>query len=117
VKRQHHRPRPGWERIVAEQGMCFGTPARDASGADRNYWDESVHYVFDMDEVLALEAQVEVLHSMCLDAVEHVVLAAKYAIAEFVSDKPGRKVGSDPRQLSFSIFNLEFVVTPSDGPP
>ena len=35
----------------------------------------------------------------------------------FVSDKPGRKVGSDPRQLSFSVFNLEFVVTPSDGPP
>lgn len=34
----------------------------------------------------------------------------------FVSDKAGRKVGSDPRQLSFSIFNLEFVVTPSDGP-
>ena len=34
-----------------------------------------------------------------------------------VSDKPGRKVGSDPRQLSFSVFNLEFVVTPSDGPP
>jgi hypothetical protein len=28
----------------------------------------------------------------------------------------GRKVGGDPRQLSFSIFNLEFVVTPSDGP-
>ena len=78
MKRLHHRPRPGWERIVAEQGMCFATPARDASGADRDYWDESVHYVFDMDEVLALETQVEVLHSMCLDAVEHVVQTERY---------------------------------------
>lgn len=58
--------------------MCFGTPAQDASGADRPYWDESVHYVFDMDEVLSLEASVEVLHSMCLDAVEHVVLVGRY---------------------------------------
>lgn len=78
MKREHHRPRPDWERIVAEQGMCFGTPARDATGADRNYWDESVHYVFDMDEVLALEAQVEVLHSMCMEAVEHVVQTERY---------------------------------------
>lgn len=63
---------------MAEQGMCFGTPARDSAGADRPYWDESVHYVFDMDEVLSLEASVEVLHSMCLDAVEHVVLTERY---------------------------------------
>ncbi|MCV7357209.1 glutathionylspermidine synthase family protein [Mycolicibacterium fluoranthenivorans] len=78
MRREHCSPRPGWERIVAEQGMCFGTPARDSAGADRSYWDESVHYVFDMDEVLSLEASVEVLHSMCLDAVEHVVLAERY---------------------------------------
>jgi glutathionylspermidine synthase len=78
MRREHSSPRPGWERIVAEQGMCFGTPARDSAGADRPYWDESVHYVFDMDEVLSLEASVEVLHSMCLDAVEHVVLAERY---------------------------------------
>lgn len=58
--------------------MCYGTPAQDAAGNDRNYWDESVHYVFDMDEVLSLEATVEVLHSMCLDAVEHVVQTERY---------------------------------------
>jgi glutathionylspermidine synthase len=78
MRRVRSSPRPGWERIVAEQGMCFGTPAQDATGADRPYWDESVHYVFDMDEVLSLEASVEVLHSMCLDAVEHVVLLGRY---------------------------------------
>jgi glutathionylspermidine synthase len=78
VRREHHRPRPGWQQIVADQGLCFGSPARDATGAPRPYWDESVHYVFDMDEVLSLEASVEVLHSMCLQAVEQVVLTERY---------------------------------------
>jgi glutathionylspermidine synthase len=58
--------------------MVFGTPARMADGSDRPYWDESVHYEFDMDEILALEADVELLHSMCLNAVEHVVLTERY---------------------------------------
>ncbi|WP_441959871.1 glutathionylspermidine synthase family protein [Mycolicibacterium houstonense] len=78
MRRQRSSPRAGWEQIVADQGMCFGTPARDAAGADRPYWDESVHYVFDMDEVLSIEASVEVLHSMCLEAVENVVLTGRY---------------------------------------
>lgn len=78
MRRERSSPRAGWEQIVADQGMCFGTPARDATGADRPYWDESVNYVFDMDEVLSIEASVEVLHSMCLEAVEHVVLTGRY---------------------------------------
>ncbi|MBN3453490.1 putative glutathionylspermidine synthase [Mycolicibacterium mageritense DSM 44476 = CIP 104973] len=78
MRRQRSSPRAGWEQIVADQGMCYGTPARDAAGADRPYWDESVHYVFDMDEVLSIEASVEVLHSMCLEAVEQVVLTERY---------------------------------------
>lgn len=78
MRREHARPRAGWEQTVASQGMCYGTPARMADGSDRPYWDESVHYVFDMDEVLSLEATVEVLHSMCLEAVEQVVLLGRY---------------------------------------
>ena len=72
VRRERSRPRPDWAAKVAEQGLVFGTPARGADG-DRPYWDESVHYVFEMDEMLGLEADVELLHSMCLEAVEHVV--------------------------------------------
>jgi glutathionylspermidine synthase len=59
--------------------MIFGTPARDAVGADREYWDESVFYEFSMDEVLSLEADVELLHSMCMHAVEQVVLLERFA--------------------------------------
>ncbi|MEV4149737.1 glutathionylspermidine synthase family protein [Amycolatopsis sp. NPDC049691] len=76
--RDRREPRRDWQRIVEEQGLVYGTPARDASGRMRPYWDESVHYVFDMDEVLSLEADVELLHSMCLEAVDNVVTTEGY---------------------------------------
>ncbi|CAM5695266.1 hypothetical protein MAUB1S_05155 [Mycolicibacterium aubagnense] len=78
MRRERSTPRPGWRQIIAKQGMCFDTPALGADERRRPYWDESVHYVFDMDGVLAIEASVEVLHSMCLDAVEQVVLTERY---------------------------------------
>ena len=56
----------------------FGAPATAADGSQRPYWDESVHYVFDMDEILSMEADVELLHSMCLEAVDNVVLTERY---------------------------------------
>ncbi|WIV59401.1 glutathionylspermidine synthase family protein [Amycolatopsis nalaikhensis] len=76
--RDRREPRRDWQRIVEEQGLVYGTPARDSSGRVRPYWDESVHYVFDMDEVLSLEADVELLHSMCLEAVDNVVTTEGY---------------------------------------
>ncbi|WP_410587299.1 glutathionylspermidine synthase family protein [Amycolatopsis sp. lyj-23] len=76
--RDRREPRRDWQRIVEEQGLVYGTPARDAGGRMRPYWDESVHYVFDMDEVLSLEADVELLHSMCLEAVDNVVTTEGY---------------------------------------
>lgn len=78
MRRERSRPRDGWQGIVESQGLVFGTPARDAKGSARPYWDESVHYVFEMDDILSVEADVELLHSMCLDAVDHVVTAERY---------------------------------------
>jgi glutathionylspermidine synthase len=78
VRRESTRPRPNWQQTVESQGLVFGTPARDGTGAARPYWDESVHYVLEMDEVLSVEADVEVLHSMCLEAVDNVVLTERY---------------------------------------
>src|SRR5690606_33650482 len=60
------------------QGLAFHASAHP-TGLTRPYWDESVHYVFSMDEVLSLEAQVEELHRMCLAAVDHVVTHERYA--------------------------------------
>jgi glutathionylspermidine synthase len=78
VHRETSRPLRDWQDKVESQGLVFGTPARDGAGGSRPYWDESVHYVFDMDEVLSIEADVELLHSMCLDAVDTVVLTERY---------------------------------------
>ncbi|MBV9844972.1 MAG: glutathionylspermidine synthase family protein [Kutzneria sp.] len=87
MRRETSRPRPDWRRLVAEQGLVFGTPSMGAGGAQRPYWDESAHYVLGLDEVLSMEADVELLHSMCLDAVDTVVTTERYAdfgIAEWL---------------------------------
>ncbi|MFI6363826.1 glutathionylspermidine synthase family protein [Nocardia sp. NPDC050630] len=78
MRRVRATPRAGWQQIIEGQGLVYGSPGRDASGMPRPYWDESVHYEFEMSEILALEADVELLHSMCLKAVEHVVLTERY---------------------------------------
>ncbi|WP_431956578.1 glutathionylspermidine synthase family protein [Nocardia lijiangensis] len=78
MRRVRGTPRQDWQRIIEGQGLVYGAPGRDASGLPRPYWDESVHYEFDMAEILALEADVELLHSMCLNAVEHVVLTERF---------------------------------------
>jgi glutathionylspermidine synthase len=87
LRRETSQPRPNWQRTVSDQGLVFGLPAKYANGSDRPYWDESVHYVFEMSDILSLEADVELLHSMCLDAVDNVVLTERYrdfGIAEWV---------------------------------
>ncbi|GII00532.1 glutathionylspermidine synthase family protein [Planobispora takensis] len=78
MRRETSLPRDGWERIIEGHGLAYHRSAHPA-GLDRPYWDESVQYVFSMDEVLALEEQVEELHRMCLHAVEHVVGKGRYA--------------------------------------
>jgi glutathionylspermidine synthase len=87
LRRETSPPRPDWKQRITEQGMVFDTPGRGQGGAARPYWDESVHYVFEMSDILSLEADVELLHSMCLDAVDNVVLTERYrdfGIAEWV---------------------------------
>ncbi|MFI6816401.1 glutathionylspermidine synthase family protein [Nonomuraea sp. NPDC050328] len=72
MRRARSAPREGWEQIVESQGLAFHRVAHP-TGSPRPYWDESVHYVFSLAEVEALEEQVEELHRMCLAAVEHVI--------------------------------------------
>ena len=105
MKRVRTERRPDWLSIVEEQGLVFGTPALDAAGGDRAYWDESVHYTFSMDEVLSLEADVEVVHSMCLEAVEQVVLTERFrdfAIPEW-RWQPSRRRGGAATRTSTAV--------------
>ncbi|MBW8483594.1 glutathionylspermidine synthase family protein [Actinomadura parmotrematis] len=79
MRREFSDPRPDWAARVEEQGLSFHRTAHPEH-LSRPYWDESVHYVFEMDEVLALEETVEELHRMCLQAVEHVVTTGRYQV-------------------------------------
>jgi len=79
-------PRPNWLATVAEQGLVYEDTLLMPPGSRRPYWDESVYYSFDLDEILLIEAQVELLHSMCFDAIEHIIATERFkdfAIPEF----------------------------------
>ncbi len=78
VRREHSTPRDGWPALVEAQGLSYHETSHPED-LTRPYWDESVHYVFDMDEILSIEADVELLHDMCLKAVEYVISANRYA--------------------------------------
>jgi glutathionylspermidine synthase len=79
VRRQHRQPRPNWLDIVVEQGLVYEDTLLYPADNRRPYWDESVYYSFDLDEILLLESQVELLHSMCLDAIDHVIATERFA--------------------------------------
>ena len=59
MRRELSDPRGDWARIIESQGLAYHRTSHPEH-LTRPYWDESVHYVFGMEEVLALEAVVEV---------------------------------------------------------
>lgn len=79
MRREYSDPRPDWDTIVESQGLAYHRTSHPEH-LTRPYWDESVHYTFEMDEVLALEGVVEELHRMCLQVVEHVVTTGRYDV-------------------------------------
>ncbi|MFC4532071.1 glutathionylspermidine synthase family protein [Sphaerisporangium dianthi] len=87
MRRQASTRRDGWEKTIEAQGLAYHRSAHPVHLA-RPYWDEGVQYVFTMEEILALESQVDELHGMCLAAVEHVISAGRYrdfAIPDWVA--------------------------------
>ncbi|MEU2163903.1 glutathionylspermidine synthase family protein [Streptomyces chengbuensis] len=78
MKRLTIEPRPGWQRIVEEQGLVYPL-TRYPDGSLRPYWDESAYYAFSLPEVEALEEVVEELHAMCLAAAAHIVEHDRFA--------------------------------------
>jgi glutathionylspermidine synthase len=66
-------PRPNWKSTVEAQGLMYAV----IDGA--TYWDESAYYSFSLAEILSLESAVSTLHSLCMDAVQHVVSTDRFA--------------------------------------
>lgn len=92
MRREHGTPRDGWEKTIESQGLAYHRAAHP-EGLTRPYWDESVHYVFSLEEIESLEEQVEELHGMCLQAVDHVVTTGRFddfAIPEWAHEEVAR---------------------------
>ncbi len=67
MKRLSCEPRPDWKKTVESQGLYYHT------FDDQGYWDESVCYQFDAEEIDSIETATYALDRMCLDAVDEVI--------------------------------------------
>ncbi len=60
-------PRANWQRVVEDQGFAFHTYE------DRAYWDESVAYALNAQDLDVLERATEDLQQLCLKAAQYVI--------------------------------------------
>jgi len=72
MRRELVQPREGWQQRVENIGFSF----HSIGGC---YWNESACYVFDEEEIDAIELATEELHAMCMEAVDHVVRNDRFA--------------------------------------
>ena len=66
MKRYSIEPRSGWQSRVESHGFIWHS-------LDNPYWDESAYYEFSAQEIDELEAVTNSLHTICLEAVQHVI--------------------------------------------
>ncbi len=66
MERIRINPRNNWQKAVEQLGFGFHT-------TNVPYWDESVYYAFEMDEILLIEEASAGLWDLCLGAVQHVM--------------------------------------------
>ena len=102
--------RLGWPKIVESQGLLFHSIDGEP------YWDETAYYLFEADEVAAIETATYRLNEMCLAAVAHVIdngrlheLDIPTAFHEFVA----RSWERDEHTI-YGRFDLAFD---GNGPP
>ena len=72
MQRLTQTPRPDWPARVEAVGLTYHTP----DGVP--YWDESACYRFSPAQIDVLEAAGNTLHTMCLEAVEHVMATGRF---------------------------------------
>ncbi len=60
-------PRADWTKVVESQGLLFHSIDGEP------YWDETAYYLFESNEVDAIESASYRLNEMCLEAVGHII--------------------------------------------
>lgn len=67
MKRIFGSPRPNWQHEVEQIGFTYHTID------DELYWDESGWFEFSYEDIRVIEQATNVLHAMCIEAVEYVI--------------------------------------------
>jgi glutathionylspermidine synthase len=78
MKRIPLTPRKDWVEKVEALGFTFHS-------LDNLYWDESAAYEFKMEEITTIENATNLLHTMCIDAVQHIIdndLFARFGVQD-----------------------------------
>lgn len=65
--------RENWRQEVESHGFTYHTAGKTPEEAEGTYWYEQAAYEFTADEVDQLEAASEILHQLCLAAVDYAV--------------------------------------------
>jgi len=76
VRREASNPRANWRSRLDSVGFTFYDLPSEGG---RPYWNESAAYVFGLDEIERIEAVTSRLFELCMEAVEHVVRAGRFA--------------------------------------
>jgi glutathionylspermidine synthase len=105
MQRRTVAPRPGWQRIVEEQGIIWHT------GDDgQPYWDESGCYVFTLAEIEQLEAATEAVYDLFLKAGDRIVkdaaLLSSLGIPDFCHAAIRAEWRSDRPALDYGRFDF-----------
>src|SRR5687767_7656413 len=80
MERVANEPRPGWRELIREHGLIFPVDP------DEEYWTEDAHYRFTYAEVEKIELATAELHGMCLEAVDHIIRADRFADLHIPAD-------------------------------
>jgi glutathionylspermidine synthase len=103
-------PRANWAKVVESQGLLFhsidGVP----------YWDEGAYYLFEAEEIDAIEAATDRLNEMCLEAVGRVIEEGR--LSEFDIPEPyHRWVAESWERDELTIYGRFDLCYDGSGPP
>ena len=110
MQRESRNPRPDWQSRVESLGFDFHTIDGEP------YWREDVCYRFTTAEIDVLEDATSELHSMCLEAVDRIVRAGRYAELG-IDDTAAKLVEQSWRAGEPALYGRMDLSWNGSGPP
>ncbi|WP_165074015.1 glutathionylspermidine synthase family protein [Paludisphaera rhizosphaerae] len=103
-------PRPDWRTAVESKGLLFH------SLDDQPYWDESAYFLFEANEIDAVEKATYQLNEMCLAAVERVIVDGRLGELD-IPQRFHRFVAESWERDEHTIYGRFDLAFDGNGPP